>query len=502
MALPALSGFFNRFPEYTWRRITTYDKVLVTGPINWGVVKSFNQHFLERTGALEKKDIYTYKAISSKQNKLFYVTVPISLAQQISKIDQYMTFSLPSKDSQHQLAVRNAQRLATFTQNCPNFKNEDPLLIHPVIALNRRRETDSEVVQKKLTSKFKEYQKSNSDEIYYNWNEHYSNPNERTRVPDFKTENFVATINNGIVITGAVASSIGRRDVMEDACCHRVLGLDLEDQATQIPYFGVFDGHSFPKGDKGYALKASTELPAILHNTLQGLPVNASLKSQEIFIWNAIKTSFVDTSEALYSKFRRQGDDWQNVEGGTTALLSFIFNNHLFVANAGDCRAILVTEDRHIPLSRDAKPIHLLEKESPPKTSSSVYNRGSFVSLKEGFPTCGIGLATTRSLGHPMIQEDGNAAGINPRPEICKYDLAQIRDQQNVFLVLASDGLWDAASSWQVANTIRERAQEGDSCEMIASYLTKKAFLAIGEDNIMVMVIELTPRRQSCCTIL
>jgi serine/threonine protein phosphatase PrpC len=79
-------------------------------------------------------------------------------------------------------------------------------------------------------------------------------------------------------------------------------------------------------------------------------------------------------------------------------------------------------------------------------------------------------------------------SGVNPRAKIIKYSLDQLPQGKN-FLIIACDGLWDVASSFQVAKTVHKIAHLPP--EKIAGFLARKAFEANSSDNLSILVVPL-----------
>ena len=93
-------------------------------------------------------------------------------------------------------------------------------------------------------------------------------------------------------------------------------------------------------------------------------------------------------------------------------------------------------------------------------------------------------LAMSRSLGDYPLK---HLNVVIPDPDIMTFDLDQ---QQPGFMILASDGLWDAFSSEEAVRFIRERLDEP---HFGAKSLVLQSFYRGCPDNITVMVVFLRP---------
>lgn len=257
----------------------------------------------------------------------------------------------------------------------------------------------------------------------------------------------------------------GMRPTMEDRHIATQLAINVKGQMFQIPLYGIFDGH----GGDACARYLSKHLAGYLETHLENtLSLANSLAEEDAIIFNVLKLSFVDLG-AKYRKYYGGG-------GGSTANVAIIYKNQLWVANVGDTRAILVANGTVIALSEDAKP-------GWEKYKKGVENRHSSVIEVEGVPRVGGNLATARAVGHSESK-----SGVNPRAKVIKYPLDQLSAGKN-FLIIACDGLWDVASSIQVAKTVHKVSDLPP--EQIASLLARKAFQANSSDNLSILVVPL-----------
>lgn len=88
--------------------------------------------------------------------------------------------------------------------------------------------------------------------------------------------------------------------------------------------------------------------------------------------------------------------DAKRVDDGTAALVAWVRDSTLIVANAGDSRAVLGRgSGRALAMSEDHKPEN-------PAESQSIRDKGGFVT--ENSRVCGI-LALSRALGDCELQE-------------------------------------------------------------------------------------------------
>ncbi|KPP77473.1 hypothetical protein Z043_103101 [Scleropages formosus] len=161
-------------------------------------------------------------------------------------------------------------------------------------------------------------------------------------------------------------------------------------------------------------------------------------------------------------------------EAGTTCLIALLSDKELTVANVGDSRGVLCDKDGNaIPLSHDHKPYQLKERKR-------IKRAGGFISFNGSWRVQGI-LAMSRSLGDYPLK---NLNVIIPDPDILAFDLDKLQPE---FMILASDGLWDAFSNEEAVRFIKERLDEP---HFGAKSIVLQSFYRGCPDNITVMVVK------------
>lgn len=184
---------------------------------------------------------------------------------------------------------------------------------------------------------------------------------------------------------------------------------------------------------------------------------------------------------------------------GTTACSVFIIGKTIICSNIGDSRAILIHNNNGYKLlSNDHKPNLPQEKSRIMKMGGEVrkgkeykvndddaifpyrvYKKG------EDYP----GLAMSRSLG----DLNAKSVGVSNEPEIVKTKF----QENDLGIVIASDGLWEYVSNEEVVKVITKNlneCQEKHNCDVIVNELQELArerFLEKGKyiDDISIIVI-------------
>ncbi|QMW25404.1 hypothetical protein G4B84_000649, partial [Aspergillus flavus NRRL3357] len=231
-----------------------------------------------------------------------------------------------------------------------------------------------------------------------------------------------------------VSAMQGWRISMEDA--HAAV-LDLHakytspeetstDPAKRLAFFGVYDGHG---GDK-VALFA-------------GENVHKIVAKQDSFakgdIEQALKDGFLATDRAIL-----EDPKYEEEVSGCTAAVSVISKHKIWVANAGDSRSVLGVKGRAKPLSFDHKPQNEGEK-------ARISAAGGFVD----FGRVNGNLALSRAIGDFEFKKSPELAPeqqiVTAYPDVTVHELSD----DDEFLVIACDGIWDCQSSQAVVEFVR-----------------------------------------------
>jgi len=194
---------------------------------------------------------------------------------------------------------------------------------------------------------------------------------------------------------------------------------------------------------------------------------------------------------------------------GACALLSYIIGDYLFVANAGDCRAVIGhNENGHwtvVQLSED----HRLDNENE-KKRVVMDHPGETDIVKDGrvkgslMPTRGLGdfAFKLKCLKPVLIKSDSswNPPYITADPEVVQHKL----NSGDKFLVIASDGLWEQFSNEEVVSMVSMFLQENSSdgknntrtSSNICTYLIEKVLRKVigNTDDIVGALLHMDPK--------
>lgn len=275
------------------------------------------------------------------------------------------------------------------------------------------------------------------------------------------------TIDGAVGVAGGIG---GRYEQQEDAHISTTFNVKLSDGAEQeVKMTGVFDGH----GGTDCSTFASIELQKHLKERLESLAQEEGLleldgsEQADMVVWNALKLAFVDTSRSFPGS------------SGSTANVSLMIGDSLWIANLGDSRAMLVSKGGKTKvLSQDAVI-------RDPNYRKTIEHRGGnfYRGRVEG------SVLVPRSFGD---QHALATAGVMPsRPKITKFSK---QEWEGYFLVQCCDGIFErgVATSNQVGSLIGQRLCIGDSLAVSAAKVVEAAYNSKSSDNLSVLISPLT----------
>ncbi|MCL7022306.1 hypothetical protein MKW94_015821 [Papaver nudicaule] len=246
---------------------------------------------------------------------------------------------------------------------------------------------------------------------------------------------------------------------MEFSCLHRlkgemliILGFGIDDGAA---FCGVFDGHGM-NGQVASRLVRSW-LPGLLLNQKKVIS-SLNLDSNEDHCVEEWTKACVGAYKVMDKELKLQ----ENLDcscSGTTSVTVIKQGDDLIIANLGDSRAVLGTysdngEMMAVQLTTDLKPSVPEEAERIRKTNGRVFALETEAHIQrvwlpnENYP----GLAMTRAFGDFELKEYGVIA----IPQISHHHL----NNDDKFIILASDGVWDVLSNEQVVSIVASERQE------------------------------------------
>ncbi|KAG4106180.1 protein phosphatase 2C [Neocallimastix lanati (nom. inval.)] len=244
------------------------------------------------------------------------------------------------------------------------------------------------------------------------------------------------------------------RRTMEDAHAYFYNFNDVEGQG----YFAIFDGHA--------GKQAAEWCGKQLHENL----IEILKESPDMPIQESLNKAFLKTDSQLNEK--------RGIPSGCTAIVVLVRkekikdeNNNevekrvLYSANVGDARAVLSRNGHALRLSCD-------HKGSNREEVQRITDAGGFVLNAR---VNGV-LAVTRSLGDYSMKEwvIGNP-----------YTSRVVLDDNDKFLILACDGVWDVCSDDEAVELIENITDPQEASEV----LLKHALENFSTDNLSVLIV-------------
>ncbi|KAL4385756.1 hypothetical protein GQ457_15G013070 [Hibiscus cannabinus] len=303
---------------------------------------------------------------------------------------------------------------------------------------------------------------------------------------------------------------------------------NLEDQSQvftspMATYVGVYDGHGGPEA----SIFVNEHLFPFLHKfaTEQG-----GLSA------DVIKKAFNATEEEFLRLVKRSFPLRPQIASvGSCCLVGAISNDVLYVANLGDSRVVLgrraskgkknmvvverLSNDHNVGVEEVRKEVEALH---PDDSHIVVYTRGvwrirGIIQLCIKIVSRSIGdvyLKKPEYYRDPIFQQFGNPVTLK-RPVITSEPSILVRKlkPQDLFLIFASDGLWEQLSDEAAANIVFKNPRTGIAKRLVRSALkeaAKKREMKYGDikkiekgirryfhDDITVIVVYLDQHRDS-----
>ncbi|XP_057423995.1 probable protein phosphatase 2C 60 isoform X2 [Lotus japonicus] len=328
-----------------------------------------------------------------------------------------------------------------------------------------------------------------------------------------KTDKFSQDGENDHLRYG-LSSMQGWRVSMEDA---HAAHLDLDASTS---FFGVYDGHggkvvakfcakylhqqvltneAYIAGDVVTSLqKAFFRMDDMMRGqrgwrelAVLGDKLNKFSGMVEGFIWSPRRNNGKDKCDDGWTFEEGPHSDFAGPTSGSTACVAVIRNDQLFVANAGDSRCVISRNGEAYNLSRDHKPDLDIEKER-------ILKAGGFIHA--GRVNGSLNLA--RAIGDMEFKQNKFLSAekqiVTANPDINIVD----RHDEDEFLVLACDGIWDCLSSQQLVDFVRQQlvleTKLSVICERVLDRcLAPSIAVGVGFDNMTMILVQFKRPSQS-----
>ncbi|XP_028620945.1 protein phosphatase 1B [Grammomys surdaster] len=260
--------------------------------------------------------------------------------------------------------------------------------------------------------------------------------------------------------------------------------VEMEDAHTAvvgIPYglenwsfFAVYDGHAGSR----VANYCSTHLLEHITTNEDFRAADKSGSALEPSVENVktgIRTGFLKIDEYMrnFSDLRNGMD-----RSGSTAVGVMISPTHIYFINCGDSRAVLCRNGQVCFSTQDHKPCNPMEKER-------IQNAGGSVMIQR----VNGSLAVSRALGdydYKCVDGKGPTEQlVSPEPEV--YEI--VRAEEDEFVVLACDGIWDVMSNEELCEFVKSRLEVSEDLENVCNWVVDTCLHKGSRDNMSVVLV-------------
>jgi len=280
----------------------------------------------------------------------------------------------------------------------------------------------------------------------------------------------------------------GKKDTQEDRF---IQGVRMGKLGTA---FGIFDGHGGVQSAE-YAGKHLPNNVARCHQQRSGTTKrDSAVDSKRVLA--AMEEAFPLTDRELLNYARRKG-----FNDGTTALLMLIAgtdveNLTLFTAHVGDCRAVLCRGGQAVRLTQDHRPDRKDEQKRIREAGGGVFQVSGIwrctsaagaaramdarASFKES--DSHLYLSCSRTLGDAELKLNADRPILSNQPDLGCQKIGP----EDLFVVLACDGVWDILDDQTVVDIVLENWGNPASA---ASTIVRRALSSGSGDNLTAQVV-------------
>jgi serine/threonine protein phosphatase PrpC len=170
--------------------------------------------------------------------------------------------------------------------------------------------------------------------------------------------------------------------------------------------------------------------------------------SDQAAVQDRLRTAYLAIDADMRQQVEREAPDDQS---GCTAISGMVTPEYVVVANAGDCRSIVMKDGAVEPMSYDHKPYNPIE-------TARIEKAGGCVSMKR----VNGDLAVSRAFG-----DYGYKQRSEMKPEeqqVCAepdFKFVSRGDGNIEFLLICCDGIWDVMSNEEAGEFVKSEIQAG-----------------------------------------
>jgi len=263
------------------------------------------------------------------------------------------------------------------------------------------------------------------------------------------------------------SSMQGYRQNQEDAHCMHATIPDLPGCSL----FAVLDGHG---GDQ-ISFHGGNILLEHVAKTISVKDLSPEVASK------GLEKAYMDVDEHL-----KELTDVEKEKSGCTAITALITPDHIIVANCGDSRCVLSRNSEAIALSEDQKATSPVEMERIKKAGGVV-----FMKRVNG------DLAVARAFGDWRFKQNDKIPAAEQMVSAHPVVTPIVRSEDDDFLVLACDGVWDVMSNEEVVSFVCERLGKNEEPGDVADALLDLCLKKRSRDNMTAIIVLLNVKLNS-----
>ncbi|XP_066480657.1 protein phosphatase 1B isoform X1 [Tiliqua scincoides] len=268
-----------------------------------------------------------------------------------------------------------------------------------------------------------------------------------------------------------LSSMQGWRVEMEDA--HTAV-VGIPHGLEEWSFFAVYDGHAGSRVANycsNHLLEHITNNEDFRGTEQPGSAIEPTVEN----VKSGIRTGFLKIDEYMrnFSDLRNGMD-----RSGSTAVGVMISPEHIYFINCGDSRAVLYRNGQVCFSTQDHKPCNPREKER-------IQNAGGSVMIQR----VNGSLAVSRALGdydYKCVDGKGPTEQlVSPEPEV--YEI--VRAEEDEFIVLACDGIWDVMSNEELCEFVKSRLEVTDDLEKVCNWVVDTCLHKGSRDNMSIVLV-------------
>eukprot|EP01084_Bolivina_argentea_P306294 529275_1 len=282
-------------------------------------------------------------------------------------------------------------------------------------------------------------------------------------------------------LTYGLIEEQGLRPQMEN--CAKIMDMIQKNGENIKKYsFSLFDGHLGQDAAKFCTHHLPQYVEEIINQKQQ--EQHTTVITEESIITESIRAAFHKTDkEFKHYAFTNK------CEAGAVGVYIYYDSSFMYVANVGDCQAVLCSDGEYKILTKE----HNVTKNDDERTRCKQYIINDRINGE---------LSITRAIGdyhecnnnsNPPQKEGNNGNnykhkkvdGLICEPHIIKHKLSS----KDEFVIIACDGLWDVLTPKHAMKECRRSLRHNADCTVAAKKLVDLATKKLTTDNVSVMVI-------------